>query len=271
MYVIFIGTGGGRVNLIKQIRGTGGFRINGSANVYVDPGPGALIHSKRFKQDPMNVDVIIVTHAHIDHCHDAPLIIEAMSGYALKKRGILIGSRNVLVGSKGFDKGISSYHQKKAKKRYVVTPGSTIEFEAKDTPIKLETTKVKHDEPSAFGFKLGMDGKTIGYTSDSEYFKGFGRFFKSCDLLIANNLKPMHDGIPDHLCTDGTIKLLREAKPKRAVIQHLGMRFLRVNPNEEAEKITKESGVPTIAAWDGAVIELDEEKKKEKYRKLSEF
>ena len=66
MEIIFIGTGGGRINLMKQIRGTGGFRINSScANIHIDPGPGALVHSIRLKQNPISLDAVISTHGHL--------------------------------------------------------------------------------------------------------------------------------------------------------------------------------------------------------------
>ena len=84
MEIIFLGTGGGGKPL-KQIRLTGGFRINSkSANIHVDPGPGALINSINANQNLFDLDVVIVSHTHIDHSNDAGLLIEAMSDHALK-------------------------------------------------------------------------------------------------------------------------------------------------------------------------------------------
>ena len=84
MEIVFLGTGGGRFVLVKQLRWTGGFRINSpSANIHVDPGPGALTHSHSLKQDPLKLDAIIVTHYHIDHCSDAAVLIEGMTDYAI--------------------------------------------------------------------------------------------------------------------------------------------------------------------------------------------
>ena len=124
MELIFLGTGGGRINLIKQVRGTGGFRINSkSANIHVDPGPGALIRSIKLKQFPGTLDLIIVTHNHIDHVSDAMVLSEGMTEYGLKKRGILIGSKNVILGSEKSDRGVSLYHQSKVKIVYAAEFG----------------------------------------------------------------------------------------------------------------------------------------------------
>src|SRR3989344_3155919 len=87
MEVIFLGTGGGRVNLINQIRSTGGQWIRGeNLNILLDPGPGSLLRTKEKGFDPRKLDAIIVTHYHVDHCTDANVMIEAMTNYALKKR-----------------------------------------------------------------------------------------------------------------------------------------------------------------------------------------
>jgi len=257
MEIFFLGTGGGRVNLIKQVRGTGGFRISSrSADIHVDPGPGALVHSVRCKLDLLSLDAIIVTHNHVDHMTDAMAMIEGMTHYGLKKRGILIGSRQTLSGDESGDRGVSLYHQSKVTTAHVAEWGEKTTFETEKGGFTLGSVKVKHEEPSAFGFKLIMDGKTIGYTSDTEYMESLGKDFSGCDLLVINCIKPEPDKYTGHLASEEVIMLLREAKPKAAVITHLGIKMLRMGPAEEAERISKESGVKTVAARDGMRIEV---------------
>ena len=69
--LIFLGTGGGRFAMITQRRATGGFRLNlDKFKIHVDPGPGAIVRSIQNKQNPQNLNCIIVTHAHPDHATD---------------------------------------------------------------------------------------------------------------------------------------------------------------------------------------------------------
>lgn len=257
MEIVFLGTGGGRINLIKQARGTGGFRINSTiANIHVDPGPGALIHSIRNKQDPLSLDCIIVTHNHVDHVSDAMALIEGMSQYGLKKRGIVIGSRHTLIGDETADKGISDYHQKKAAQVHVPETGERKKFQTGRGEFVFEGIMMKHEEPTAFGFKLSIGGKVIGHISDTEYFEGLGTGFSGCDLLIVNCIKPEADKYGGHLWTQEVATVLKTAKPRTGVITHMGMKMLRLGPSKEAEKIEKQSGVRTIAARDGMHINV---------------
>ena len=120
----------------------------------------------------------------------------------------------------------------------------------------MEYFSMKHDEPTAFGFKLQVDKRVIGYISDTEYFEGLGTSFAGCDCLIINCIKPVHDAYDGHLAVSDVIKLLKEAKPKECIITHLGLKMHRMGASKEAEKITEETGVKTTAAYDGLRVRL---------------
>ena len=256
MQIVFLGTGGGRINLLSQVRSTGGFRINGSIRIHVDPGPGALLSGNKFGQNASDVQLLIVTHNHIDHMNDAGLIIEAMSEHALKKKGRLIASKSVIIGDENNDKGISNYHLNKLEAHTVASPGKKIDVKIGDASCSLLPVPVRHEDKTGFGFVLEMDGKRIGYTSDTEYFDGMAKHYSGCDALIVNNIKSTPDGLAGHMYSAVTEKLLSEAKPKLAIITHMGMKLLRAGPEKEAEKIAKTTGVKAIAAEDGMKFDI---------------
>ncbi|MDE1797980.1 MAG: MBL fold metallo-hydrolase [Candidatus Micrarchaeota archaeon] len=272
--ILFLGTGGGRVNLIRQLRGTGGFLLLGQRlTIHVDPGPGALVRLHDARQDPAKTDAIVVTHMHVDHVSDAGVLTEAMTHFALQKGGCLIASKSVLQGDQYGDKSVSTYHQSKLEQCLVLRPGDekkiTIAHPARKSHQEAESAHsrrgpnapasftiraipTRHDDPDGFGFVLEMDGLKIGYTSDTEYIpKVHNLAYAGVDALIANNLKRANDGLAGHLQSDHLVTLLKAAKPKLCILTHMGMGILQSGPEAEAAAIAKASGVPTFAARDG--------------------
>ena len=252
MEIVFLGTGGGRFNLISQLRRTGGFIIRGKLQLHIDPGPGALIACHDFSIDPRKTDAVVVTHNHIDHINDAELMLEAINCFPDQKRGILISTASVLLEDEFGERGISSYFTRKTKRTQVARVGKPIKI---GNSI-LMPTPVRHDDMTGFGFVLEMDGARIGYTSDTEYFASLPSHFLHCDILVANNLKAGADGVPGHLFSPTTSRLLSECSPRVCVLTHMGQSLVKAGPEKEARKIEKASGVRTIAATDGMRMDV---------------
>ncbi|PIU82495.1 MBL fold metallo-hydrolase, partial [Candidatus Micrarchaeota archaeon CG06_land_8_20_14_3_00_50_6] len=203
--IIFLGTGGGRLNLIRQVRATGGFIIRGGegsgVQIHVDPGPGALVRAYQYKCDPTKTDVIIVTHAHLDHCADVEVLLEAMSVPKQRAHGLLLGSRNAIAGSSRraipegdsihgngrFEPIISEYFRKKAERVEALGWGESRKLPGN---AQIHGVKALHEEDSCFGFVLELDCRRIGYTSDTQYLREHETEYRGVDCLILNCLKP---------------------------------------------------------------------------------
>jgi len=136
------------------------------------------------------------------------------------------------------------------------TWGERKEFATPKGSFTFEALRMKHEEPTAFGFKITLDGKCAGYISDTEFIDSLGADFSGCDVLVVNCMKPEPDRYKGHLCSAEVIEVLKVAKPGRCGITHLGMKMLRAGPAKEAERIARESGVMTVAARDGMKIQV---------------
>ncbi len=253
MEVVFLGTGGGRINLINQVRGTGGFIISGTKNIQVDPGPGALIAMKNNNLSPLKTDIMVVTHCHIDHSGDAAVLIEGMSHYGLEKKGTLIAASDFLEGSTNGPR-ISVFHYSRLEKVVKALPGKEYEFEGG----KFFFKKGVHEEFPAFGFILEMDGKKIGYTGDTEKYEGMEEAYDGCDLLILNAMKPDEDQYKGHLTSEEASALIGRIQPKLAVLTHMGMKMQQYPAEKKAQEIEEETGVKTVAALDGMRISSEQ-------------
>ena len=248
MKLTFLGTGGGRFSAISQRRMTGGFRIDnlGGKNYHVDPGPGALVRTYQFGFDPRNLSGIFVSHSHTDHYNDAEILIEAMTRGMTKDMGTIIGSPSVLEGFERWGPCISSYHQSKSK-THVLRPGEVRDVDN----FSIKGTKTIHGDPAGIGFQIDYNGFKLSYTSDTGYFDELPEYHEGADILIASVLRPGNRSIPGHMCLANFVDLIERVKPKVAVMTHLG---LKMSPNtsiSEAKRITKQTGVKTLAAFDG--------------------
>lgn len=245
MKILFVGTGGGRLNLVKQLRWTGGFRIEGTVNVHVDPGPGALVRTWQVGEDPRKTDVIIATHAHTDHYSDIIPMIEAMTEGTLKRRGLVLCSESVF-------NLISDFHKRLLRIEKIKEIGVK-EYTVDGKSFRIEFTPVDHDDKvDGFGFVLEMDGKRIGYSSDTEYFEELTNYFKEADVLIVNVFKPKPDNYLGHLTVESAIELAKGAKPKLMIVTHMGTKMI----GNEWEEIQKRSGIKTLCATDMLKLEV---------------
>ncbi len=256
--IIFIGTGGGRFNLVKQLRRTGGFRIHGeSMKIHVDPGPGASLGCALEHVNIQKTDAVIITHGHLDHVCEAPVLIEAMSGFSgfTKKhlpKGILIGSENALLGTSAYERAIAKYHISKAAQAFVPKIGVPTKF---GNNCEICAMPVNHDEKTAFGFTLLIDGVKIGHIGDTDYNGVDWSAYLGCDVLVMNVIKPAGHDIPDHLSCTQAIKVLEACRPKKAIITHIGLELSAI-ADAEAKKISQATGIEVIAAKDGMRISL---------------
>nr|WP_319372679.1 MBL fold metallo-hydrolase [uncultured Methanobacterium sp.] len=239
---------------ITQRRMTGGFRIDGidDKNLHLDPGPGALVRSYQFGVNPLKLHGILVSHSHTDHYSDAEVLIEAMTRGMTRNKGLVIGSKSVIDGYQKWGPCISSYHLSKPRVE-VMEAGNNI----RAGDIKITATPTKHGDPKNIGFRLEWDGFTLSYTSDTAYFEELHQHHQNADILIASVIRPGNEKIRGHMCADEFQELVDETSPKMAIMTHLGMKLITDHPVEEANKISKETGVKTIAAQDGMVIDLD--------------
>jgi len=234
---------------------TGGFRIEDidGKNIQVDPGPGALVRTYQFGLNPMKINILMVTHSHTDHYNDAEVLIEAMTRGMTRKKGTLIGSRSVIEGYERWGPCISKYHLSKSE---IVTMDDGDYHESGN--LKVTATKTLHGDPKAVGFKISSKDFVISYTSDTEYFEGLSKHHKGADVLIGSVIRAGSDRIRGHMSVDDFQALINEVKPKLAVMTHLGMKFIMESPEREAQRITKNTGIRTVAARDGMRIDLDD-------------
>ena len=124
--ILFLGTAGARYVVSKQLRASGGIYLEREGQrIIIDPGPGCLVKlaSSEPKIDPTEIDIILLTHKHIDHATDVNALIDGMTGGGFSKKGILVAPRDALED----DPVVLHYHREFLDKIIVTVAGMELE------------------------------------------------------------------------------------------------------------------------------------------------
>ncbi len=250
--IVFLGTGGARVVVFKQIRASGGIWLSlEGTNLLVDPGPGCLVRclSKREKLNPESLSGIIVSHRHLDHSADVNVMIEAMTGGGFKKKGVVFAPGDALAE----DPVILQYVRDYVNDVRVLEEGGEYGIDG----IKFRTpVKHIHGNVEAYGLNFSTPRYTVSYIVDTRFFPELVNHYRG-EVMILNvvRLKPSD---LDHLSLDDAKEMIVQVRPKLAILTHFGMTMIRAKPWEVAARVEQETGVRTMAARDGMRLKPDE-------------
>ncbi len=253
-FIKFLGTAGARFVVTKQLRASGGIWFSvGKTNLYIDPGPGALVrclHSKP-KLDPGTLDGILLTHKHLDHSGDVNVMIEAMTEGGFKKRGVLFAPNDALEE----DPVVLQYVQDYVKKVEILKENAEYQI----GEIGFSTAGRHQHRVETYGINFKTSPRTISLIADTKFFPELPDLYRGEILIIhVVRLKPVKDEPIEHLSVEDAKTIVRKARPALTILTHFGMTMIKAKPWRIADDLEKELGTRVIAASDGMKIDLEE-------------
>ena len=248
--IVFLGTGGARYVIARQMRATGGilFRIHGK-DILVDPGPESLLRLLNYvpKFNPEKLDAIVLSHKHIDHSADINVYLDILTRGGFKHGGHLIAPADAF----GEDGVIFKYLTQYLEKTQIIKP--ELELNIRDVTFEFP---LRHIHPvETYGLKIKGDDYSISYISDTKFFPELIDAYMA-DIVILNLLCLGPSDI-DHLSVPDCARIISGIKPKVAIITHFGMTMLRAGPWNIARRLKQETGVTVLAAEDGKHYAID--------------
>jgi phosphoribosyl 1,2-cyclic phosphodiesterase len=245
MKLTFMGTAGARFMVAKQLAASGGLYIEeGNTRISLDPGPGAIVQYAKRKVDLTKLDAIVISHRHLDHSNDVNVMIEAMSDGGFRHRGRLYCPSDAL----NSDPVVLNYIRNFPQEIVALEP----ETEYAVGEVTFTTTPRHVHQVETYGFRFG---NRLGWVTDSAYYDGIAEQHKADVMVIHLVLMECRAGLP-HLCLDDAERIIREAKPRLAILTHYGMTVWRAHPWELAADLTQRIGTEVKAARDGMSLEL---------------
>jgi len=248
--ITFLGTAGARFMVARQLTASGGIWLNlGGTEILVDPGPGSIVQSTKRKFGADKLSAIILSHRHLDHSADINIMIEAMTQGGFKQHGWLFAPADAL----GAEPVIYSYLRDYLDGIEVLEEGKSYSVDNVSF-----TTPIRHVHPvETYGMLFKAAGHTFSYIADSRYFDGLCQNYAS-ELLILNVVLMEAKEFIAHLSIPDTEHIIRELKPKAAILTHFGMGLWQAKPWEIAQRMSEQTGVRVIAARDGMKFDLSQ-------------
>ena len=247
----FLGTGGARWVVAKQIRSSAGFWLQADGtNIHVDPGPGALVRALTQVPpcDPATLDAIVLSHKHLDHSGDVNAMIEAMCQGGWRPRGALCAPRDAL--DEDLQPVVLPYARRFVPREWVVAE-NTGPFAVGEIEVSA-SLRLQHPVET-YGLHFRTPEATISYLPCTRYFDAIVDDFKSRapDVLVMNVLRYRDSMDVDHLTYDDALKLIGGIRPSVAIMSHFSTRMLERDPKRLAYEVEDATGVKTLAAYDG--------------------
>lgn len=244
MESLFLGTGGARYVVARQLRASGGILFNSNGTLLLlDPGPGSLVQLAKRKIFPDKISYILVTHKHLDHSADLNILVDAITEGGFKKRGTLFITEEAL------REGILLNYLKECLKEIVLLKGKN---NYSCAGYEFQTTGPLLHNAENYGIIFHLpSGKKLGIISDTAYFEGLAEEFIGCDYLIINlvRLEPKREVL--HLSAPDLRILLKVINPQLTVLTHFGMTMLKAGPERVAKNLSEELNQKIISAYDG--------------------
>jgi ribonuclease BN (tRNA processing enzyme) len=249
--LIFLGTGGDAIVVGKQMLSSGGIVLQVEDNQFmIDPGPGAVARAADFGVNIRNNVGVLVSHNHVNHCNDVNAVISAMTLGGLDRTGVLISNKSAYHGDGEMKPMINKFYKEKLEKDIVLETEKRVGI----NEVEIKATHAEHMDASTIGFRFTTPRFSLGYTSDTGYMKELVNDYAGTDIMVFNCLSPGDKKVIGHLNSSDVTKLIKEIKPKLAIITHFGIKMMQGDVLHEARQIQRETGVQTIAAKDGMVI-----------------
>jgi ribonuclease BN (tRNA processing enzyme) len=208
----------------------------GEQTLWVDCGNGTLAALQRHA-DPADIDAVIITHVHPDHCVDI-YGLHVLNQYGLERFGLPVyapeGVEPALRHLVGGWSGTFDWRQ--------VGDGDAVELGGVD----LCFARTDHPPPTV-AVEIAHDGHRLIYTSDTGPRWSVEHFAPRADLVLSEATYQHHDiRAPLHLSARQAGEMARAAGARRLMLTHL---WPGLDPNVSVAEGSDAFGEPvTLAA-----------------------
>jgi ribonuclease BN (tRNA processing enzyme) len=196
------------------------------ATVLVEPSPIALPHLRHAGFSVGDIEVIVVSHFHADHCFGWPFLLQALADTGGGRTLWVVGPPGIeehlaRMCDAGAVRAVHEGAQERLDLRYIEVDGSWQEA----GPLRLRGIEVVHvPYLRCFGYLFDRPGGMVGYSGDTTPCDGLTELAENAGVLVVEcNGRHVPPGAQASHMHEGDILTLRDAHPDvHLVLTHLG-------------------------------------------------
>jgi len=186
------------------------------SNILVDVGPSVVRRLLEYSFTTRDIDVVILTHFHVDHTADLSTFLFA-SNYDVVPRT----KELFVVGGKGlhdFYKNLLTVYPWLLPKTYEISLYEMPEGILRKNGLTITTAPMEHNNES-IGARIEED-KSVVFSGDTDYTQSLVELAREANLLVAECSFP-EKKVNGHLNLVMLQKVVDQAKPMRVILSHL--------------------------------------------------
>jgi len=209
---------------------------DGKAIVLIDFGGGAFLRFGQARAKIEDLQVVLLTHLHIDHVVELPALIKAGYFSRRKEQLNIIGPAGneyfpgfnefiqLQFGPQGAYRYMSDILTNESEsfplKTYEVNKNRNFDFKE----LRITTAKVNHGIVPAVAYRIQIDDKIIVFSGDtSAQSEALTVLAKDADILVAHHAIPEHGYEPArrlHMQPSRTAHIAKDAGAKTLLLSH---------------------------------------------------
>lgn len=209
--VTLLGTG---VGIPHSGRAQAGLVVRAEKPLLFDCGAGALMRLAEAGLSPLEIEVALITHLHLDHVSDLLALAKA--------RWLLDEDKMKIFGPEGMEgwfealRSLYPYLEELDVSITLVRPGDEFSLSG----LMIRAGEAVHSLP-ALGYRVGSGEKSIVYSGDTEPTPSMRDLAEGADLLIHECSFPEPYIVTNHSTPKKLGETFRGAGVKRIVLTHL--------------------------------------------------
>lgn len=214
MKIVILGTGTSVPSLNRS--SSAYLLITEEQKILIDIGPSVVRKLLESGYTVNDVDVVMLTHFHVDHTADLSTFLFACN------YGIIPRTKPLKVfGGPGiykFYNGLKKIYPWISPKSYQITLKSIYQGQEEVNDVIIRAARVNHNKES-IGISIEK-GKKIVFSGDTDYSRNLIKLAYKSDLLITECSFPERK-VKGHMSLSVLEKIVKQAQPKKVIISHL--------------------------------------------------